>query len=692
MSIQTKTRFKVIACFLLMAGVSYACNYTPVAVIADSTKSVDAGVAVEFDGSGSYDPDPGGIADYDWDIPSEAYDVSGQGTDTLECRFSPDSGQGTYVVKLRVKDSTGDWSHVDGEGDECAVTVADSASRPIEWYVDTNGDDYNEGLVGNPLKTIQRAIGLCDDGDTVHVAEGTYYENINFGGKNITVTSTDPNDADVVANTIIAGLVSVVTFEGGEDPNCTLSGFTITSDTFNPALGLVSHWKLDETSGPTASDSSGNGYDGTLENGPEWDYDGGQIEGALLFDGSNDYVDIGTNVITTTEFTVSGWAERYGPGGGDNADNLIFQQRDMGLSSTISLYADKSSYVTAVIRSDEGGTAEQSITYPMMDYDEWHYYTMTVDANNFILYIDGKEVARTSNNQTGDYDTSIDYVQIGRSSYSTSYHGYFNGSIDDVRIYDRALTDNEVYKLYALGGGDVNGGGIRGNGTEATIRNCVITGNTAEKGGGVYDCDGLIEDCVIENNMASYGAGLYNFDPNKPIERPVYWSFDDEYWLGYQVSDTSEANTLVIAGDTYGQYWDIAVGVGDTGECVKFNGRDSNTYLEGDPVIDRSEPFSVFIWAKTDVSAPKSHGLISQQQTDPNTSPEAPGYNYLGLTVDGELDTNLFTPWEKGEAGTNNADPNLVVDLGSVDFSEWHQYGLVWDGSKRHLYFDGDLV
>lgn len=85
---------------------------------------------------------------------------------------------------------------------------------------------------------IQLAINDANDWDTVIVSEDRYQENINFLGKAITVRSTDPNDPDVVAGTIIDGNAptdsnfgSVVIFNSGEDNNSVLSGFTITGGT-----------------------------------------------------------------------------------------------------------------------------------------------------------------------------------------------------------------------------------------------------------------------------------------------------------------------------------------------------------------------------------------------------------------------------------------------------------------------------
>ena len=79
--------------------------------------------------------------------------------------------------------------------------------------------------------SIQEAIDAAIDGDVVIVNPNTYYENINFLGKAITVRGTDPNDWDVVAATIIegnqVGKCNYVTFEQGEGHDSILSGFTV---------------------------------------------------------------------------------------------------------------------------------------------------------------------------------------------------------------------------------------------------------------------------------------------------------------------------------------------------------------------------------------------------------------------------------------------------------------------------------
>jgi beta propeller repeat protein len=85
-------------------------------------------------------------------------------------------------------------------------------------------------LVPTDYASIQQAIDDSNDGDVIIVGPGTYRENINFSGKNIILTSTDPNDPETVASTIIDGQSkgSVVLFENGETSEAVLTGFTIT--------------------------------------------------------------------------------------------------------------------------------------------------------------------------------------------------------------------------------------------------------------------------------------------------------------------------------------------------------------------------------------------------------------------------------------------------------------------------------
>jgi parallel beta-helix repeat protein/predicted outer membrane repeat protein len=102
-----------------------------------------------------------------------------------------------------------------------AACVADVLNVPSEQY-----------------PSIQQAINPALSGDTIIVAPGRYFENINFLGKAVTVRSSNPNDPNIIVATIIDGnrpadtnFASVVTFKNGETANSILEGFTITGGT-----------------------------------------------------------------------------------------------------------------------------------------------------------------------------------------------------------------------------------------------------------------------------------------------------------------------------------------------------------------------------------------------------------------------------------------------------------------------------
>jgi len=105
-----------------------------------------------------------------------------------------------------------------GEIDAISLEFGYAAEEgPIENL--TTGEHYDY---------IQHAIVRGSPGDKIVVTQGTYHEDIDLMGRNLTLSSKDPNDPDVVAATIIDGDSRAVTFASGETENCVLSGFTIT--------------------------------------------------------------------------------------------------------------------------------------------------------------------------------------------------------------------------------------------------------------------------------------------------------------------------------------------------------------------------------------------------------------------------------------------------------------------------------
>ncbi len=219
-----------------------------------------------------------------------------------------------------------------------------------------------------------------------------------------------------------------------------------------PVPGLVAHWKLDETSpSTTAADSSGNGNTGTLVNGPTWTT--GQINGALDFDGVNDYVDFGTGTsldMGAGNFSLSGWfksgfgfgrtmAGKGGTGPGGTRYLITLDETDCGGGMKIKVEIDDDT--TKKFTCSSGSSFNDNA---------WHHAVLVRNGNNLRLYEDGQQVATPTDITGYGNINSTRIFSIGSmfDEGALNQSSFFSGLIDDVRIYDRALSAAEVTDLF----------------------------------------------------------------------------------------------------------------------------------------------------------------------------------------------------------------------------------------------------
>jgi hypothetical protein len=196
---------------------------------------------------------------------------------------------------------------------------------------------------------------------------------------------------------------------------------------------LIGHWKLDETSGLNAADSSGHGNHGTLTNmtGDEWTT--GQIDGGLQFDGDNDYI-AGLGDCPTGNFTVACWAIDTDGGGWKvlySADQEIWFGVNSGASPSLWI--------------DVGGNGNGANTAAgTWTQDTWHHVAGTWDGTTVHLYIDGIDMPITTYGTPENPRAKA--AVIGAWSKFPTDENWF-GTIDDVRLYNRALNAGEISAL-----------------------------------------------------------------------------------------------------------------------------------------------------------------------------------------------------------------------------------------------------
>jgi len=229
--------------------------------------------------------------------------------------------------------------------------------------------------------------------------------------------------------------------------------------------GLVAYWPLDEGTGTTTADKSGNGNDGTFIGAPGWD--SGKFGGALDFDGIDDVVDCGLAPelnFGTGDFSVSLWVKvSVDPGpdtrhvfqkGDDDFDNWAMEFRDNDGGDIEFEIEDGTDH--KVDTDDPHGTG-------LID-DEWHHIVMMRETVKLRVYVDGAEdmgvAAEGASNIPADYD--ID-TSLGNAFIGANYDGspdrvggenFFVGLIDDVAVWNRALTAEEVTYLWNNGDGN----------------------------------------------------------------------------------------------------------------------------------------------------------------------------------------------------------------------------------------------
>jgi hypothetical protein len=195
---------------------------------------------------------------------------------------------------------------------------------------------------------------------------------------------------------------------------------------YDPAL--IARWRLDEAKGTIAADRAGTN-NGTLVGEPIWQPVGGQRNGALQFDGLDDYVSTPFVVDPAKGvFSVFAWVKGVAPG------QVILSQA--GGANWLSAEAGSGRLMTQLSPPPGGRVKAQPLSSQAVITDgAWHRVGFVWDGSNRILYVDDVEVARDS--QTG-LTASTGGLYIGAGS-TLAPGSFWKGLIDDVRIYNRAV-------------------------------------------------------------------------------------------------------------------------------------------------------------------------------------------------------------------------------------------------------------
>lgn len=258
-----------------------------------------------------------------------------------------------------------------------------------------------------------------------------------------------PNLADLAGHLMNQDVDGV----NGEDPQDIFVGAV---ELKPPATGEVAHWALDTGTGTVAVDSSGNGLDGTL---------GGNLDAtgwvtttapiseanpyALRFDGQDDYVMLpsgGPLDIANNAVSVSLWVnldKLPSALGGSSYAGIFDSSNDAYI-----IYEDDTTDELRFKITDSDGTAERpGISAADLETDRWYHVVGVYDGQEGTasIYLDGQLVDSHTNSQLTGAVRSGQIAALGRDGSNARY--FFGGQIDDVKVFDRALSDTEIALL-----------------------------------------------------------------------------------------------------------------------------------------------------------------------------------------------------------------------------------------------------
>ncbi len=521
------------------------------------------------------------------------------------------------------------------------------------YYVDGDAAGANDGSSwANAYNDLQDGLAVAGSGDEIRVAQGIYKPDQDSADPNGTGSRTatfglingvaikggyagfgepEPNVRDIEAyETILSGDLlgndgpdfansdensfHVVT-GSGTNATAVLDGFTITggnADGSSDITGdMIANWKFDEGDGSIADDSAGANH-GTIY-GAQWTT--GKVGGALSFDGVNDYVNCGNDSVfdITDRITLAAW--------------IKVNSFDIGWQAIVT----KGDGAWRLQRAGFGDTIEFACTgllvnggpwifgnTPVND-SRWHHVAGVYDGSKLYLYVDGMlDVSKVA---TGTINTNDYPVYIGDNAEFLT-RPYWNGRIDDVRIYERALSAGEIRGLYFMYEDRKYGGGMYNDNGNPTLTNCVFSGNRAEEwGGGMYNQDAgsspTLVNCTFSGNWAMIGGGMFNQDGSSPTVTNCTFSGNSAGELGGGIYNEASSPTLTNC---------ILWGNIDSG------GMDESAQISGAAILNYC-----CIQGYVEPNEPSTQGLISHWKFDEDrgtTAYDSAGNNHGTLVGD----------------------------------------------------------
>ena len=326
---------------------------------------------------------------------------------------------GTYHYLVTAEDAAGNLSAPSNQASATATT--DSSAPTVAITSPANGTTVSG--------TITVAASASDD---VSVAGVQFFlDGAPLGAED----TTAPYSISWDTRTAVNGdhTLSARARDGAGNAT-TSAGVAVTVSNVTVSSNLIAAYAFEEGTGTTTADATGKGHTGTIS-GASWTT-AGKNGRALSFDGINDWVTIAdaNDLDLTNGMTLEAWVK---PNGLAGWNTILLKEANSTLA--YALYAnDGNPWPAVTIRIGNGDYS--AVGTSRLPLGIWTHLAATYDGTTLRLYVNGTQVG--SRPQTGNMNATNRALRIGGNAVWTDE--FFNGLIDDVRVYNRALTAGEI--------------------------------------------------------------------------------------------------------------------------------------------------------------------------------------------------------------------------------------------------------
>lgn len=336
------------------------------------------------------------------------------------------------------------------------------------------------------------------------------------------------------------------------------------------AENLVGYWTLDDGSGTTALDSSGNANTLTMTGSPSW-VTGNIGSSALDFSGSGQYLSVADpssgvlDFVDGSDFTITGWFNR------DTAaadHTIVAKKNDQTTSAGYVVWIDNNGstdYLSAEI--SDGTDTYSAVGTTNLSTTGWHHFAIVWDdSNGLYIYLDGKLDGSTTSSTTSI--NSLANALAFRIGAESDAGVPFDGKIDDIKVYNRALSVDEVSKLAhtavpiqpvdtgLVGHWTFDGNDIDWSNASAEIKDVSGRGNHGDAAGSLSTTS--VTPGKLGQGLSFNGTSDYITIPdNNSLDMPNGQDFTISGWFYRDTENTRDEIASKFGNDYPGYYLDL---------------------------------------------------------------------------------------------------------------------------------------